>query len=134
MRGCHRINPCNGITEILMNIACLQHKAEEQEERQIGCLRTHLGSCAERFEFNTRPIEIFSDEDRKWVMPFGNNDQHASSVFRVEKVCNHTATFRVLAPTGNPEFPYEKTNSFFTVNINCLCAIRCLCDVHVPCI
>ena len=137
MNHCHKAKrrPCgNGIAEILENIVRLQNIAEEREEREIGCLRTRLGSCNEKFDFNTRPIEIFSDEDKKWCMPFGRDDEHKSDVFRVEKVCNGTATFRVLAPTGDRKFPYEKTNSFFTVSLDCLCCIRCLCDVHVPCL
>ena len=31
-------------------------------------------------------------------------------------------------------FPYEATNSFFTINLNCCCVLRCLDDTFVECI
>ena len=61
-----------------------------------------------------------------------------SSIFRVEKLDGCCATFRVLAP--NPEesccnsIPYIATNSFFTMNLNCVCAIKCLNDTFVDCV
>ena len=58
-----------------------------------------------------------------------------SSVFRVEKVDGCCATFRVLAPntdtTEVATYPFEATNSFFTMNLNCVCALRCLQDTFV---
>lgn len=61
-----------------------------------------------------------------------------SSVFRVEKIDGCCATFRVLA--ANPDaaeaatIPYVATNSFFTMNLNCVCTLRCLPDTYVECI
>ena len=58
-----------------------------------------------------------------------------SSVFRVEKVDGECATFRVLAantdPTTSPTRPYVATNSFFTMNLDCVCALKCLHDTLV---
>ena len=31
-------------------------------------------------------------------------------------------------------YPYMTTNSFFTMNLNCVCALRCLQDTYVDCI
>ena len=31
-------------------------------------------------------------------------------------------------------YPYEATNSFFTMNLNCCCCLRCLPDTYVECI
>lgn len=60
-----------------------------------------------------------------------------SNVFRIEKIDGCCATFRVLAP--NPEttetlIPYVTTNSFFTMDLNCLCVLRCLQDTFVDCL
>ena len=66
------------------------------------------------------------------------NEETTSSVFRVEKIDGCCATFRVLAT--NPDqtevatIPYVATNSFFTMNLNCCCMLRCLNDTHVECI
>ena len=57
---------------------------------------------------------------------------------RIEKIDGICATFRVLAnnddPTMSATIPYMSTNSFFTMNLNCLCCIRCLNDTVVECI
>lgn len=64
--------------------------------------------------------------------------QDCSNVFRVEKLDGNCATFRVLAP--NPQesccntIPYVATNSFFTMNLSCVCAIKCLSDTFVDCV
>lgn len=65
----------------------------------------------------------------------GDEGVTCSNVFRVEKIDGCCATFRVLAP--NPDetqvsaFPYVSTNSFFTMNLNCVCSLRCLQDTFV---
>ena len=80
-----------------------------------------------------------------WTMPTtktdgvcGEDGVTCSSVFRIEKIDGCCATFRVLAP--NPDtteaalIPYVATNSFFTMNLNCVCTLRCLQDTFVECI
>ena len=80
-----------------------------------------------------------------WTMPTAKTDGTCgedgvtcSSVFRIEKIDGCCATFRVLAP--NPDttevalIPYVATNSFFTMNLNCVCTLRCLQDTFVECI
>lgn len=61
-----------------------------------------------------------------------------SNVFRIEKLDGCCATFRVLAPntdtTEVTTIPYVATNSFFTMDLNCVCALRCLQDTFVECI
>ena len=61
-----------------------------------------------------------------------------SNIFRVEKLDGTCATFRVLAP--NPQesccnsMPFTSTNSFFTMDLSCVCAIKCLNDTFVDCV
>ena len=68
----------------------------------------------------------------------GTEGVTCSSVFRIEKIDGCCATFRVLAPNPDTEeataFPYVATNSFFTMNLNCVCCLRCLQDTAVECI
>ena len=63
----------------------------------------------------------------------GDEGVVCSSVFRVEKVDGCCATLRVLAvnPDTTSEYPYVATNSFFTMNLNCVCSLRCLSDTYV---
>lgn len=64
------------------------------------------------------------------------DDDGTSSVFRVEKVTDSTATLMVLAnnPDTSSVFPYVRTDSYIIVNSNCICAIRCLADTFVDCV
>ena len=71
-----------------------------------------------------------------WTLPYTLNGQTGTtSVFRVENVEGYCATCRCLAP--NPETtsdtPYVGTDSFFTINLNCVGALTCLADTYIGC-
>jgi hypothetical protein len=63
-----------------------------------------------------------------------------SSVFRVEKVDDCCCTFRVLIPKKEKGIDpddltkFIATDSFFTVDLKCVCCIRCLEDTFVDCV
>ena len=73
-----------------------------------------------------------------WSMPISRSETETttSSVFRVEKVDGCCCTFRVL--NANPDttstYPFVATDSLFTMDTKCLCAVRCLNDTYVECI
>ena len=137
------VESCRCIAEILSVINVLQQNAsccgdtclETCDRGFLGCGTTTLG-C------NTRPVILYtcSGNGTPWSMPTtrenvvcGDEGVTCSNVFRVEKIDGCCATFRVLAP--NPDttsiYPYVATNSFFTMNLNCVCALRCLPDTFV---
>jgi hypothetical protein len=62
--------------------------------------------------------------------------QTTSTVFRVEKIEGNCCTFRVLADNTDTTSlnPYVATNSFFTMDCDCLCCIKCLTDTYVDCV
>lgn len=73
----------------------------------------------------------------KEVMDCNREPNTCSCVFRIEKLEDCCATFRVLAPnpnatTCNSEF--IATDSFFTIDLGCVCAIKCLNDTFVDCL
>ena len=137
---------CNCIAEILNVINVLQQNAnccgdsclETCDRGFLGCGTTILG-C------NTRPVVLYTccGNGTPWSMPTtrenvvcGDEGVVCSNVFRVEKIDGCCATFRVLADnddTTSP-YPYVATNSFFTINLNCVCVLRCLPDTYVECI
>ena len=140
------VESCRCIAEILSVINVLQQNAsccgdtclETCDRGFLGCGTTTLG-C------NTRPVILYtcSGNGTPWSMPTtrenvvcGDEGVTCSNVFRVEKIDGCCATFRVLAP--NPDttsiYPYVATNSFFTMNLNCVCTLRCLPDTFVECI
>ena len=141
---CNKDNDCRCISEILTVINILQNNAECADSCLDTCDRGFLGASVAAVAFNTRPVMLYTSAGNgtPWSMPTtredvvcGDEGVTCSDVFRVEKVDGCCATFRVLA--DNPDTttaattPYVSTNSFFTMNLNCVCALRCLGDTLV---
>jgi len=134
---------CTCIAEILKVILILQRKAGGGDTCLETCDRSFLGDSPACFEYNTRPIMLYTacGNGTPWEMPIARNGTTCeepepgqtvcSNVFRIEKLDGCCATFRVLAPSINGCFPYLATNSFFTMDLSCCCAIRCLPDTFV---
>jgi len=140
------VESCRCIAEILTVINVLQQNAnccgdtclETCDRGFLGCGTTTLG-C------NTRPVILYtcSGNGTPWSMPTtrenvvcGDEGVVCSNVFRIEKIDGCCATFRVLAENTDTTsiYPYVATNSFFTMNLNCVCALRCLPDTFIECI
>lgn len=133
------------INEILKVICLLQNNSKKDDDCLDSCDRTFLGNLIPCQTLNTRPVMIYTccGNGVPWVMPIekndhsGENSTRTSSVFRLEKIDNNCATFRVLVPKRptpcNNAEPNEfcKTNSIFTMDLSCICAIRCLSDTFV---
>ena len=143
---CNNNEGCQCIADILNTINILQNNAECNESCLDTCDRGFLGCSTTSLLCNTRPIMLYTccGNGTPWSMPItkediicDGNNYTCSNVFRVEKIDGCCCTFRVLA--NNPEknqssMPYVATNSFFTMNLNCCCAIKCLNDTYVECI
>ena len=151
---CNNNTECDScIAEILKVILILQQNACP-DNCLDSCDRPMLGGGPNCLVCNTRPVMLYTccGNGVPWTMPTSkdsttvcsnsgcsnNMSSECSSVFRVEKLDGCCATFRVLAP--NPEesccnsMPYIATNSFFTMNLDCICAIKCLNDTFVDCV
>ena len=141
-------NQCECISEILTVISILQKNASCTDTCCLDtCDRGFLGCGNTSMGCNTRPIMLYTccGNGTPWSMPTtktdgtcGDEGVTCSSVFRVEKIDGCCATFRVLANNPDPDtvatIPYVSTNSFFTMNLNCVCTLRCLNDTFVECI
>ncbi len=130
-------NTCeNCIADILKVILLLQQNVCQGDTCLQTCDRGFLGQNCTTF-CNTRPIVLYtcSGGNTPLALPISKapTETATSNVFRLEKLDNCCATCRVLAP--NPDttslFPYVNTNSFFTINLDCVCIIRCLDDTFV---
>ncbi len=132
------IQECNekSISKILNFIIELQKKAECINTNSAGCDKKHLGlNLNNGMIFNTRPITIYSCcNGTLWEMPYTLNEtEGTSTVFKISKTDDNCATFEVLAPnpdTTNPLIPYISTNNYFTIDLDCVLAIRCLNDTY----
>lgn len=124
------------ISKILEFILELQKCADNTNLDSTGCDKPCLGpNLTNGLIFNTRPITLYSCcTGNLWTMPFTlNGVEGESTVFKISKVDNDCATFEILAPnpdTSNALIPYVSTNNFFTINLECVLAIRCLNDTY----
>lgn len=130
-------NTCEScITEILKVIMLLQQSVCQNDCCLDTCDKGYLGQNSAVF-FNTRPVSLYTcgSVNTPVAMPISKDPDETttSTVFRLEKLDGCCATFRVL--TTNPDttsvYPFISTNSFFTINLNCVCIIRCLNDTFV---
>ena len=127
------------LANILEVIVKLQDRSEKFDCLGDGCDRPFLGPTPSTVCYNTRPVTFYRCCDGElWAFPFTlNGSTSTSTVFRCEHVEGCCCTCRVLAP--NPDTttadttPYVPTDSFFTINLNCIGALRCLPDTFIAC-
>ncbi len=132
---------CRQIAEILAIISVLQQNACNSETCLDTCDRGFLGCGANSLTCNTRPVMLYLCNGEPLRMPIEKDstadcpEAGCSSVFRVEKLDGCSCTFRVLArSTDDSSSTFVSTNSFFTMNLNCVCCLRCLSDTYVDCL
>lgn len=138
---CNNNEDCKCIVEILRTINILQENAECNDACLDTCDRGFLGCSVTSVRCNTRPVVLYTccGNGTPVLMPTTkdsscSSDVNTSCTFRVEKIDGCCATFRVLEPnTGDDSetIPFIATNSFFTMNLSCVCALRCLNDTFV---
>ena len=131
---CNNHNDCdNCIAEILKVILILQQSANQLDSCLESCDRGFLGQQCCPTCCNTRPIVLYTcgSNGIPLSLPISKNpnEETTSSVFRLEKLDDCCATCRVL--TVNSDNTFTATNSFFTINLDCVCIIRCLNDTFI---
>ena len=134
---CNTNNCNNCIADILKVILILQQGANQIDSCIETCDRGFLGQQCCPACYNTRPITLYTccgGNNVALSMPISKSptETTTSNVFRVEKLDDCCATFRVLTIGDNNT--YSATNSFFTINLDCICIIRCLDDTFIECI
>lgn len=122
---------CNCIAEILKVICILQNEVCPGDSCLETCTRAYFGPSSS-VDFNTRPVTLYTTGNTPIAIPISNNPSETttSSIFRVEKIDGCCCTLRVLVYNSETN-TYTSTNSFFTVNTDCCCCIKCLADTFV---
>ncbi|HPE14575.1 MAG TPA: CotY/CotZ family spore coat protein [Bacilli bacterium] len=130
---------CSCLKDILCTILKLQQSSQIIEDTTINsCNKPFLGDCPIINCLNTRLVTLYSCCNANIItLPYTLNGVNGeSSIFRIEKLDGCCATFRIL--TSNPDTssqqPYVATDSFFTIRIDCIGAIKCLGDTFISCI
>lgn len=121
---------CDNIKDILSFIVDLQRNSLCPSNNCEGCTRPFLGP-GNLISFNTRPIQFICCQGTTlWTMPYTlNGTTGTSTTFRVENVEGNCATFRILAPSeAGATCPYVLTNSYFTMDTDCILSLQCLND------
>ena len=138
MNDNQEMNTCcnNCLADLLKVILILQDNADCGDACLDTCDRGFLGQQFSTTFYNTRPIVLYTYNtgNTPLTMPISKDptETTTSSIFRIEKLDKCCATFRVLvATTAEDVTTYTSTNSFFTINLDCLCIIRCLGDTFV---
>lgn len=121
---------CGCIHEILRKILLLQ-KQEFDNDCSAGCDKPFLGPTYTTICYNTRPIMLFNCcTGKNWSFPYTlNGTTYESNVFRIEALDDCCCTCRVLYT--NSDGNIVATNEFFTLDLNCVGAIKCLADASI---
>lgn len=124
------MNKENCLSCILNAIVVLQNNASKIDCDDNSCTRPFLGELPVNVCFNTRPINFYRCDNTLVSLPYitdtGDED---TTVFRIESVNDNSVKVRLLI--ANDDGTYTNTNTFATINLGCICAIRCLQDVNL---
>lgn len=122
---------CGCIHDILKKILLLQ-KQDFDNESYSGCDKPYLGPTCNSICYNTRPIMLFNCcTGNPWCFPHTTNGtERHSNVFRVEAVEDCCCTCRILN-CNKEKNEYTSTNEFFTLDLKCVGAIKCLADTYI---
>lgn len=122
-------NENNCLANLLKVITTLQDNIEKIDNISNSCTRPFLGFNTIQ-PFNTRLVSFYRCNNEPITLPYTiGSETTTTSVFRVQSVSCDTATLLLLADNGDGT--YTSTNTFATINLNCVCAIQCLGDTTI---
>lgn len=128
----NQINNCdNCLSNIITKILILQNQ-DTNIENFAGCEKPFLGPISNVLCYNTRPVMLYNcATGLNWSFPYTINDTtETSTVFRIESLDECCCTCRVLYLDATTD-KYVGTKDFFTINLNCVGAIKCLTDTYI---
>lgn len=124
-----KVNNC--IKNLLKFICILQQNSTDLTFSSMNCSKPFLGPSIQGTCYNTRVITLYSKLGELFNATFYlNNDIMNSSYFRVREVDDNCCTLEIL---NFVDGTYNSTGQTVVVNINCICAIKCIEDVYINC-
>ena len=124
------MNKENCLANILKVINVLQNNAEKLD-CNYSCTRPFLGNTTTNTCFNTRLVTFYRCDNSLVTLPYTlNGVQSETNVFRIESVNNNSVTVLLIADDGSESYNIN-TNTYATINLGCICAIRCIGDTTV---
>ena len=120
----------NCLANILKVIDVLQNNVDNTNCDNNSCTRPFLGNFPTIECFNTRLVTFYRCDNSLVTLPYtldGVND--TTTIFRVQNVGCDSVT--VLLIRDNGDGTYTNTNTYATINLGCICAIRCVGDTTI---
>ena len=122
-----RTNHC--IRNLFRLICLLQENSVNRHCLEDGCSKPYLGPDINQICYNTRVVTLYTKNGTLLSSNYlDNGNILSSSFFRIEKVLDDCVVLRILS---NVDDTYISTNSFITVNLGCICAVKCVVDTVV---
>ena len=120
------MNKENCLANILKVINVLQNNAEKVD-CNYGCTKPFLGNIAINPCFNTRLVTFYRCDNSLVTLPYTQNDVvEQTTIFRIENVTCDSVTVALIRDNGDGT--YTNTLTYATINLGCICAIRCIGD------
>jgi len=130
------------IEVIIEKIIKLQKRAVIEEIKDEFCDSDYLGlTICEKDRCNTRPLVVFTHNNHPWLCPMDDDSGHCNEanttcVLRAERLRNDSVIFRALKEISKPgedrcNREFASTNSFITIKLENIAALRCLDDTFV---
>lgn len=122
-----KINRC--IKNLLTFINVLQENSVNQLCLDDCCSKTFLGPTNNPICYNTRVITLYNCQGTLFSTNFSlNNELLTSSTFRIQDIHDDCCTLLILNSNNGT---YSSTGQYITIDLSCVCAIKCLGDVYV---
>ena len=120
----------NCLVNILKVINILQNNAINTCEENNSCTKPFLGELPNIECFNTRLITFYRCDNSLVTLPYTiDGTTNTTTIFRVQSVGKDSIT--VLLIIDNGDGTYTSTNTYATINLGCICAIRCIGDTTI---
>ena len=120
----------NCLAKILKVITVLQNNAEDNCPNDNCCTRPFLGNFNNTICFNTRLVTLYRCDNSLVTLPYTlDGTTGTTSIFRIQNVSDESVT--VLLLQDNNDGTYTNTNTYATINLGCICAIRCIGDTTI---
>jgi len=125
------MNNENCLANILKAIVVLQNNAGNIDCNDNSCTRPFLGELQNNVCFNTRLVTLYRCDNLLITLPYTlDGTESETTVFRVENVNDNCVTVLLLALDETTD-TYTNTNTYATINLGCVCAIRCIGDTTI---
>ena len=120
----------NCLRDVLKVITVLQNNASDDCEENNSCTRPFLGNFPETICFNTRIVTFYRCDNSLITLPYTlDGTTSTTTIFRVENVSDNAVVVLLLQDNGDGT--YTNTNTYATINLGCICAIRCTNDTTI---